>query len=1218
MHFYRLAYTYKKYYSMNKTIFILLLLISYPVQAQVTNPRTLPNEWGNYGIGDPYILKYKGIYYLYCSTRDDQVGVKVWSSWDLASWNYEGICTAEPITKGAYAPEVAYNNGVFYMYTSPGGNGHYILSSDNPTGPFVLRTGNLGHTIDGDVFTDDDGRMYFSHASPTGIQGNAMNSPISIDGPDVALNAYLNGWTEGSTIFKRNGLYYATYTGNHVFSRGYRVAYGTSTNPLGPYTPAVNNPIVLNTEGAFYGLGHSGSVLGPDLDTWYIAYHNLLGDGGQGPLRKLNIDPHGFNGTKMVVYGATNWTQPSPKLPAFYDRFDRANIGATWTNVNGGNWGMYNQELMWQDQVGTATWYKQINNVTSEVNYSAEFNLKEVSKGGNDARFGAVFSYIDDMNYATATFSSFGNFLETDFIVNGQSTAKQNVTLAPGWDYQKWHALRIEKNGGSFKIFVDDMLKSTRTNTTLQGGKIGLTTFDDHADFGYTAFNNQINGSGIFDFYKPIPGNIEAVHYNAGIEGVGYHDLTSNNIGGQYRNDGVDIAACSEGGFNIGWNSTGEWYAYDVNIQSSNTYYMGLRYATPNANTQVRILCDNIDVSGIITLPATGAFTNWQTYTIPKLSLPQGNHVLKVETITGEFDLYTYQFGYSAAVVSTTDNFNSGFSGAWNYSDGNWQTPSGTASLNSFGKKAIGNTTWLDYTVDVDIQCPASGNAGLMVRVKNPANGGANNDSQLGIDFYQGYFVGIQTGGVQLGKQNYDWKELNFKNQSLTAGIWYKLRAVVKGASIKIYLNDMTTPVIDYFDTDPILSGKAGLRVFNTQANFDNFNISFSDCNNTPNGIATTDVCGTCVGGTTGKITLDTDSDGIPDCVDPDQDNDGVLNADDCAPLNPAIKGKTIWYADTDGDGFGDPAVTQLACSKPTGYVADKTDACPTDANKKIAGNCGCNKTEQSCLDCVGIANGTAKVDVCGTCVGGTTGKITLDTDNDGIPDCVDPDQDNDGVLNADDCAPLDPAIKGKTVWYLDTDGDGFGDPAVSQMSCSKPIGYVADKTDACPTDPNKKLAGNCGCNRVEGSCLDCAGIINGTAVLDNCNHCVEGITGLQACEKDCHGDWGGTAVLDVCNECAGGNTGITIKTSLSQCATTGLDMSKPTLIKVYPNPFVNNCYIVISSKAEIEIVALDGNIVFKTTILESSWISPNIAPGYYFIRIQQDNNAAFQSLIKN
>ncbi|HEY8399819.1 MAG TPA: family 43 glycosylhydrolase, partial [Cytophagaceae bacterium] len=1013
------------------------------VIGQVTNPRTLPDEWPNYGVGDPYILKYRGKYYLYCSTRDDMTGIKVWSSWDLTTWNYEGLCATDPITKGAYAPEVIYYNGVFYMYTSPAGDGHYILSSESPTGPFEVRTDNLGLTIDGNVLIDDDGKLYFTYAGNPSIQGRSMSSPLNIDGPSQQLNASLNDWTEGSLIFKRNGLYYITYTGNHVFSPGYRVAYATSTSPLGPYTAGSNNPVILNSEGSFFGLGHSGSVQGPDLDTWYIAYHNLLGPGAVGPSRKLNFDPHGFNGTKMVIYGPTNWAQPAPALPTFYDRFDRTTIGASWTNVNGGHWGIYNQELMWQDQTGTSQWYRQVSSEITADNYTAEFNMKEMGRGGNNARFGAVFSYVDENNFGSAVFSSYDNTIEVDFKINGVSTGVQAVPLLPGWDYQKWHALRVEKHNNVFKVYVDGMLKVTKEVNGLNAGKIGVTTFNDHADFGYTAFSNRSNGSGIFDFYKPVPGIIEAVHYNSGGEGVGYHDVSSGNTGGVYRNDNVDIRDCPEGGHNIGWNSTGEWYNYNINVKSAGAYHIGLRYATTFTGAKVRFWCDGVDVSGIVSLPSTGGWDNWQTYTIKNVNLPAGFRTLKVETVEGEFDFYTIRFNAAADVVNTSDDFNSGYSTAWNYSDGGWGTSSGTATINGWGKRALGHTGWTDYAVEVDMQCPSAGNAGLIFRVQNPANGGPNNNSQLGTDFYQGYYVGLQTTGIQLGKQNYDWKGLNFKAQTLTPGQWYKLRVVVKEANIKVYLNDMDTPVIDYFDADPFISGKAGIRAFNAQLAFDNFNVYGFDCNGELNGTATIDVCGECVGGTTGKTTLDTDGDSEPDCIDDDDDNDGVVDDEDCAPKDPTIKGPSTWYADADGDGFGDPNVSQTACTQPEGYVANNTDECPTDPDKQEPGNCGCNKTEQSCLDCAGVPNGTATldncnicsggttgiepceqdcngewggtatIDVCGECVGGSTGKTTLDTDGDSEPDCIDDDDDNDGVVDDEDCAPKDPTIKG-------------------------------------------------------------------------------------------------------------------------------------------------------------------------------------------------------------
>jgi len=102
-------------------------------------------------------------------------------------WTYEGLCTTVSLTEGVYAPEVVYWNGTFYMYTSPGGSGHYVLTSTSPTGPFTSATGNLEHSIDGSVFIDDNGSWYFYHAGSDGIHGHTMSSPTSI-GSDVVLS----------------------------------------------------------------------------------------------------------------------------------------------------------------------------------------------------------------------------------------------------------------------------------------------------------------------------------------------------------------------------------------------------------------------------------------------------------------------------------------------------------------------------------------------------------------------------------------------------------------------------------------------------------------------------------------------------------------------------------------------------------------------------------------------------------------------------------------------------------------------------------------------------------------------------------------------------------------------------------------------------------------------------------------------------------------------
>jgi hypothetical protein len=103
-----------------------------------------------------------------------------------------------------------------------------------------------------------------------------------------------------------------------------------------------------------------------------------------------------------------------------------------------------------------------------------------------------------------------------------------------------------------------------------------------------------------------------------------------------------------------------------------------------------------------------------------------------------------------------------------------------------------------------------------------------------------------------------------------------------------------------------------------------------------------------------------------------------VTNASGCKSTSAVtpitVTNSITWYADTDNDGKGDPFNKLDACTQPSGYVSIAGDACPTDPNKIAPGDCGCGKTETSCLDCAGTPNGTAVFDNCKICVGGTTG----------------------------------------------------------------------------------------------------------------------------------------------------------------------------------------------------------------------------------------------------
>ncbi len=62
--------------------------------------------------------------------------------------------------------------------------------------------------------------------------------------------------------------------------------------------------------------------------------------------------------------------------------------------------------------------------------------------------------------------------------------------------------------------------------------------------------------------------------------------------------------------------------------------------------------------------------------------------------------------------------------------------------------------------------------------------------------------------------------------------------------------------------------------------------------------------------------------------------NDPRLKADfDCDDNDANVNLPTVWYADSDGDGLGDPNTSRSSCFQPNGYVSNNQDSCPNFAS---------------------------------------------------------------------------------------------------------------------------------------------------------------------------------------------------------------------------------------------------------------------------------------------
>ncbi len=221
-------------------------------------------------------------------------------------------------------------------------------------------------------------------------------------------------------------------------------------------------------------------------------------------------------------------------------------------------------------------------------------------------------------------------------------------------------------------------------------------------------------------------------------------------------------------------------------------------------------------------------------------------------------------------------------------------------------------------------------------------------------------------------------------------------------------------------------------------------------------------------GGGTGAGLTDADGDGFYAEEDDCDDANAAINpeaAEYCNSVDDNCDGLVDddssvdalqWYADADGDGYGDEgAEAVFACSRPTGYSSDNTDCNDDDEDFHP------NAREDDCADpndynCDGsVGYDDADGDGWAACEDCNDASASVSPDADEV--CSNAiDDDCDGL--ADDADP-DPVI-GATTWYLDADHDGFGieDYDYADVACDQPYGFVQGpdaETDPIPFDCN-------------------------------------------------------------------------------------------------------------------------------------------------------------------
>lgn len=755
------------------------------------------DAWSSYGFGDPFVMRYNGVYYLYVSTKDGNVGIKCWSSTDLVNWEYEGFCTSDPITCGAYAPEVYYYNGHFYMYTSPAGNGHYVLRSTSPTKGFEVVTDNMGMSIDGSVLIDNNGKWYFYTAGHGAIQVYDMTSPTQMRNGRAIPSVSVNGaWTEGAMVVYHDGYYYMTYTGNHVLSPSYRILYGVSDkSPLTFDRAKENNPLLISTSEDIRGIGHSSTVKGPDLDSYYIVYHSLV---DTLPNRNMNIDRIVFNGKQMVIMGPTTAPQQTPSLPDVYHRFE------TGFSLEG--WSLMGEPATGDSGFCLSADSMLVSQSHFEGDFTAEYNVTSISEGG---QAGAVFAYTDTENFGVCYFSPAEQKVVIEITVEGKNTPTEVDTVRSFGEDTRFdclQALQIERSGNDYTFYMNDRLLCIVEDSPLTGGSIGYMTKGGTASFGFIGGTDAVGGNSGADQYKTV-----------------------SDMGGfipAYENTGELPTVTLKDGQRVVEASAGDCLSYLILAAYDGEYDLSvLSRGAEGSGGKANVHVDGT-LMGSCTLSAEGKTS---TAILRGMTLTAGQHILSIQLREGAVRVESLTVRRAATVNPLSVEFTKDAENPL-FGDGAWEIVDGALSLSgdsSFGKVLYGSPNWGDYTVEVTVTPKSSPNCGLLVRVTNPGAPTFLNawpsreDAAAGTDWVMGYFIGLTPNGVIIGKQSYSYTEVARVDGAFKSGETYQLKAVCEGARIRVYVDGEL--YLDYTDPKPFMQGMAGIRCCNSPATFDDF-----------------------------------------------------------------------------------------------------------------------------------------------------------------------------------------------------------------------------------------------------------------------------------------------------------------------------------------------------------------------------------------------------------
>ncbi|MEU7742587.1 glycoside hydrolase family 43 protein [Nonomuraea sp. NPDC049158] len=248
---------------------------------------------------DPSICRAGEDFYLVTSSFAYFPGIPLFHSRDLVSWRQLTHVLDRPsllslegldVSDGIWAPTIRHHDGTFYVVSTLArkrqGSVTFVVTADDPAGPWSHPVPLEAEGIDPSLFFDDDGRCWFTACrdarQPTGGgPGELWMRELDLErlklvGPTHVLwhGAVRGAWVEAPHLYKRDGVYYLIAAEGGTESN-HSVTAARSSAVTGPYVTDPRSPLLTHRHRGsaepVQNVGHVDLVDTPDGETWAVA-----------------------------------------------------------------------------------------------------------------------------------------------------------------------------------------------------------------------------------------------------------------------------------------------------------------------------------------------------------------------------------------------------------------------------------------------------------------------------------------------------------------------------------------------------------------------------------------------------------------------------------------------------------------------------------------------------------------------------------------------------------------------------------------------------------------------------------------------------------------------------------------------------------------------------------------------------------------------------------